>query len=56
MKMTFYEKYKTGQINIDAIDDYTNEWHSDESNLKIHEFLGLTREQYANWVRYRTIE
>ncbi len=41
-------------INADAlleeIDDYVKEWHDSDTEMTIHEFLGMTQEEYFLWV------
>lgn len=40
------------QINVteENIDQYIEEWHNSSTDLELHEYLGLTWEQYARWV------
>ena len=39
-----------GYREPDEIDDFVSEWHDAESGLKLHEFLGMTHEEYTLWV------
>jgi hypothetical protein len=34
----------------DEMDDLIDKWHESEGNQPLHEFLGMTWEQYAHWV------
>jgi hypothetical protein len=48
---TFFELYSEGSVSASAIDDFIDEWHTcDHSWGKLHEYLGLTEEQFAIWV------
>lgn len=44
----------TDCINGDAllteIDDYVDRWHGSKSTLPLHEFLGMTKKEYALFV------
>lgn len=31
------------------IDDWIERWHEGDSNLQLHQFLGMTWEEYGNW-------
>lgn len=33
------------------IDDFVELWHEGDSTLPLHEFLGMTPEEYSAWVR-----
>lgn len=33
------------------IDDLVDEWHQSDGNMTLAEFLGLTHEEYKNWVK-----
>lgn len=39
-----------GQYHIEDIDDFIDEWHKGEGNEDLHEFLGMSWEEYALWV------
>lgn len=32
------------------IDDWVERWHTGDSKQELHEFLGMTWEEYGNWV------
>ncbi len=36
-----------GKFSADQIDDYVDQWHDNPSGLELHEYLGMTREEYA---------
>lgn len=47
----FMEMYLSGEAVPDEIDDFVDRWHESDSDLSIHEFLGMTREEYLSWVK-----
>lgn len=52
---TFFDLYSLGRALPDEIDDYIDQWHerADDraKSLPLHEYLGLTRDEYELWVR-----
>lgn len=52
---TFMDRVLSGQITDpkDEIDDYVDEWHESTSALPLHEYLGLTQQEYELWVHDR---
>ena len=46
----FIQKCLTGDASIKDIDDYIDNWHQRDSDLSLHEFLGMTRNEYHLWV------
>lgn len=50
MKVKFYKLFIDGKIDINAIDDYIDEWHENKDNTEeLYEYLGMTKEQYKDW-------
>ena len=48
--MTFVDKCLSGEALTDEIDDYINNWHEGEGqDLELHDYLGLTWEEYSLW-------
>ena len=39
-----------GEALADQIDDFVDCWHESDVDIPLHEFLGLTRDEYALWV------
>ncbi|MBP6740189.1 MAG: hypothetical protein KA146_09360 [Leptospiraceae bacterium] len=35
---------------IDDIDDFIDKWHESESSLTLHEYLGMTHDEYKLWL------
>lgn len=49
--MTYVEALKQGLVNYDDINDFIEEWHEGWTGKELHEFLGMTKEQYFEYVR-----
>lgn len=49
--MNFREKFLQNKCSIEAIHDYIDKWHESDSDVELHEFLGLTFDEYAVWVK-----
>ena len=46
----FIQKCLIGDALLEDIDDYIDDWHQGDSGLSLHEFLGMTRNEYYLWV------
>ena len=46
----FIQKCLIGDALLEEIDDYIDDWHQGESVMSLHEFLGMTRNEYYLWV------
>jgi arylamine N-acetyltransferase len=46
----FADRVRYGAEMPDAIHDYIDAWHDGDSKERLHEFLGLTMEQFIDWV------
>ena len=40
-----------GKAEASEIDDFVELWHESGSTLPLHDFLGMTEEEYAAWVQ-----
>jgi hypothetical protein len=50
-RATFVELSLAGDVVMDEIDDFVAAWHNDPAIREpLHEFLGMTEEEYALWV------
>jgi hypothetical protein len=51
--LTFIDRAKLGEFSDPslAIDDFIDEWHDSDSILPLHEYLGLTWDQYSQWIK-----
>lgn len=47
---TFVDLCGRGDASPDQIDDFIDLWHEDGSGLSLHDFLGMTWEEYSAWV------
>lgn len=45
------ERYLAGEALPEEIDDYVDTWHRTPSGLQLNEFLGMSQEEYARWLR-----
>lgn len=50
MEMNFKEKYLAGEIEFEAIDDYSYEWGMSEDERTLAQYLGLNAEEEDAWV------
>lgn len=48
---TFIEKFLEGEVSADDIDDYVDAWHAGTTDTPIYQFLGLSKEEYTQWLR-----
>ena len=39
-----------GQLSLDKIDDYIDQWHDSSSELELYDYLGMTQKEYRLWV------
>ena len=46
----FKEKYLAGEIEFEAIDDYSQDWGFSETTMTLREYLGLNEEEEDAWV------
>ena len=49
---TFIDLVRMGKADPDDIDNYVDAWHDSgpDETRKLHEFLGMTWDEYARWV------
>ena len=50
MERKFKERYLAGEIEFEAIDDYSYEWGISEETCTLREYLGLNEEEEDTWV------
>lgn len=46
----FIHNCLTGDALLDEIDDYIDKWHDGDSELPLHAYLGMSRDEYAAWI------
>lgn len=54
-KLKFMEACLEGDALLEDIDDYIDEWHDSDSDEDLHDFLGMTFEEYSAWVENDSI-
>lgn len=47
---SFIELCLEGKALVNDIDDFIDLWHESDSDLPLHQFLGMTRSDYSLWV------
>ena len=47
---TYKERYLAGEIEFEAIDDYSYEWGMSDDNQTLAQYLGLNAEEEDAWV------
>lgn len=48
---TFIEKCLDNTAHAMQIDDYVAEWHRSDSAESLHEYLGMTFNEYMRWIQ-----
>ncbi|HEX3952950.1 MAG TPA: hypothetical protein VHW90_05215 [Stellaceae bacterium] len=48
---TFLDRCIAGEAALDAIDDFVDEWHATPCGRELHDYLGMTAEEYSLWLR-----
>jgi hypothetical protein len=48
--ITFIDKCLNGDVKLETIDDYISEWHDNDDERPLYDFLGLTKDEYSLWV------
>ena len=50
MARKFKELYLAGEVEFEAIDDYSYEWGISDENCTLREYLGLNEEEEDAWI------
>lgn len=53
-KQHLARKAKARVMTNEEIDDATDRWHQNPEGKELHEYLGMTEEEYADWVKNPT--
>jgi hypothetical protein len=40
-----------GKAVLDDIDDFVDQWHETPQGNELHDYLGMTKEEYSLWLR-----
>ncbi len=46
----FKERYLTGEIEFEKIDDYVDKWNNSDDTRTLAQFLGLNEEEEDVWI------
>ncbi|MRW94734.1 hypothetical protein GJ699_32700 [Duganella sp. FT80W] len=46
----FIEKCLSQAAAPEDIDDFIDQWHDNPGTQTLHDFLGMTRDEYAQWL------
>jgi hypothetical protein len=49
--VSFLDQLMAGLVMSDQIDDFVDHWHEGATGQPIHQFLGMTAEEYSLWVQ-----
>ena len=47
---SFIDLCLKGLADLSEIDDYVDKWHHCEDDIEVHDFLGMSEDEYALWV------
>jgi hypothetical protein len=47
----FVDLCLAGDVLLEEIDDFIDQWHASSVISKLHEYLGMTKDEYALWLR-----
>jgi hypothetical protein len=39
-------------MNREELDDLVDKWHDSDTKVSLHEYLGMSREEYSVWVEF----
>lgn len=48
---SFIDACLLGEVSLDAIDDYIEAWHTQDIDVDIETFLGMTPYEYKEWLK-----
>jgi hypothetical protein len=47
----FIDLCPDGKVDFDDIDDFIDRWHETPRGAELHDYLGMTQEEYSLWLR-----
>ena len=47
----FLDLLISGKVSPDQIDDFVDRWHEAPGGRELHDYLGMTSEEYSLWLR-----
>jgi len=48
---TFLDLCLAGRVTPDKVDDFVDRWHETPGGRELHDYLGMTTEEYSPWLR-----
>ena len=49
--MNFFTQLKCGMVKPEDVLDFEDKWHEQKNAMPLHDFLGITHQQYLEWMR-----
>lgn len=49
-QLTFIDLVLSGNVLLEEIDDFVDQWHASNTKMNLTEFLGMHPDEYALWV------
>lgn len=50
IKDNFIDLCLKGEVLLEEIDDWVDEWHDTPQEAELHDFLGMNWDEYSSWV------
>ncbi len=48
---TFIDLCLAGNVLLEEIDEFVDQWHEAPAGSELHDYLGMTKEEYSLWLR-----
>lgn len=49
-RVTFIDQVLAGNVDIEDVDNFIDEWHHSDSAASLHDYLGMTWDEYSGFV------
>ena len=50
-RRAFIDLCLEGKVPLDDVDDFVDRWHETPEGFELHDYLGMTPEEYSLWLR-----
>jgi hypothetical protein len=50
-RIAFIDLCLEGKVPLDDIDNFIDQWHETPEGFELHDYLGMTQEEYSLWLR-----
>ena len=50
-RRTFIDLCLAGNVLLEEMDDFVDQWHEAPEGRELHDYLGMTKEEYSLWLR-----